>query len=163
MRTTPSSSASVTFYTPEFVTVTPRQNNGTAWLTLSHEVFQDRGDDDDGERRLPGRAEVEAVMYGSPEELRAFALRMVAAIEAEWPETAPARPLITIDAEGFRNVYDAGSPIDDEERAAVDEATDAEITEALAVGFDGDFWWGAFDAAYGVSLRALVAIRQAKS
>lgn len=108
-----------------------------------------------------GSAEV--TVFGTPEELHAFALRMVAAIEAEWPETAPARPLITIDAEGFRNVYDASSPIDDEERAAVDEATDAEIAEALAVGFDGDFWWGAFDAAYGDSLRALVAIRQAKS
>lgn len=89
MSTTPSSSASVTFHTPEFVTINPRRaESGTTWLVLGHEVFEDRGDDEDGERRLPGRAEVEAVMFGTPAELRALALRMVAAIEAEWPETA---------------------------------------------------------------------------
>lgn len=90
MSTTPSSSASITFHTPEFVTITPgRAESGTTWLALGHEVFEDRGDDEDGERRLPGRAEVEAVMFGTPAELHAFAARMLADIEAEWPETRP--------------------------------------------------------------------------
>ena len=164
MSTTPSSSASVTFHTPEFVSITRRQSGGgTAWLALGHEVFEDRGDDEDGERRLPGRAEVEAVMFGTPAELHAFAARMLAAVEAEWPETRPARPTITIDPDGFRNVYDEQAPITAEERVAVDGATDAEISDALAVGFAGDFWWGAFDSAYADSLRALVANRQVTS
>lgn len=90
MSTTPSSSAQVTFYgPPESVEIAARSASSTSWLALSHEVFQDRGEDDDGNRLLPARIEVEAVMFGSPEELHAFALRMVAAVEAEWPETAP--------------------------------------------------------------------------
>lgn len=89
MRTTYSSSASVTFHSPEFVTITPRQSNGTTWLALSHEVFEDQGEDDDGTRQPPGRCEVEAVAFGTPEELHAFALRVVAAIEAEWPIECP--------------------------------------------------------------------------
>lgn len=86
MSTTPSSSASVAFHGLEFVTVDVKTAlGGTTWLTLSHEVFEDRGADDDGERRLPGRSEVEAVMFGTLSELHALGLRIVAAIEAEWP------------------------------------------------------------------------------
>ena len=88
MSTTTSSSASVTFHTPECVTISPRERHGTAWLTLSHEVFQ-HGDDDE----LPGRTEVEAVVFGTPEELHALALRLVAAVEAEWPETGAERSM----------------------------------------------------------------------
>lgn len=90
MSTTPSSSAQVTFYgPPESVEIVTRSASTTSWLALSHEAFQDRGEDDDGNRLLPARIEVEAVVFGTPAELHALALRMVAAIEAEWEIECP--------------------------------------------------------------------------
>lgn len=89
MSTTPSSSASVNFFgPPESLKITPKASDDYTWLTISHEAFE-KCEEDDPHGRLPAHIEVEATLWGSAAELRAFALRMVAAVEAEWPEAAP--------------------------------------------------------------------------
>lgn len=83
MSTTPSSEAGISFFgPPESIAITAKSSDEYTWLAFGHETF-DHGDAD-----RPSRCAVEMTAWGSPEELHAFALRIVAAVEAEWPETA---------------------------------------------------------------------------
>lgn len=79
MSTNPSSGAGISFFgPPESIAITAKSSDEYTWLAFDHEVFDHRDAD------LPSRCAVGMTMWGSPEELHAFALRVVAAIEAAW-------------------------------------------------------------------------------
>lgn len=74
------------------------------------------------------------------------------------PEAPERRPVVLVDPETFRNVYDEHGTEPDE-LAVVEAATDDEIEAALRIGFSGDFWWNTYDNCMSEALALLIRVK----